>query len=148
MLGTSIENTCLRLTKYVPYTVKKGLRFSRPQPGCHLPNSSWPRIIQFFPATESLVSDIPAGDGKTANLFLQCTVTATFQDPCHGPRTENPSDEVKKCRPPLDPRRVCRPPRISIFCLPKKIIIDVCKEIVNWPFLDSSIAYEIFTTKR
>jgi hypothetical protein len=24
----------------------------------------------------SLVSDIPAGDGKTANLFLQCTQTS------------------------------------------------------------------------
>jgi hypothetical protein len=26
-------------------------------------------IIKFFPARESLVSDIPAGDGKTRNLF-------------------------------------------------------------------------------
>jgi hypothetical protein len=29
----------------IPYTVKKGFRFSRPQPGCHLPNSPWPGII-------------------------------------------------------------------------------------------------------
>ncbi len=27
------------------YTVKKGYRFSRPQSGCHLPNSPWPGII-------------------------------------------------------------------------------------------------------
>jgi hypothetical protein len=27
---------------------------------------SWPGIIQLFLARESLVSDIPAGDGKTA----------------------------------------------------------------------------------
>ncbi len=27
------------------YTVKKGYRFSRPQPGCHLPNSLWAEII-------------------------------------------------------------------------------------------------------
>jgi hypothetical protein len=27
---------------------------------------------QLFPARESLVSDIPAGDGKIINLFLQC----------------------------------------------------------------------------
>jgi hypothetical protein len=33
---------------------------------------SWPGIIKIVPARESLVSDIPAGDGKTANLFLQC----------------------------------------------------------------------------
>ncbi len=26
-----------------------------------------------IPDRESLVSDIPAGDGKTANLFLHCT---------------------------------------------------------------------------
>jgi hypothetical protein len=29
-------------------------------------------VIKLFPARESLVSDIPAGDRKTANLFLQC----------------------------------------------------------------------------
>ncbi len=29
----------------------------------------WPGIIQLFPARESLISDIPAGDGKIANLF-------------------------------------------------------------------------------
>jgi hypothetical protein len=28
-------------------------------------------IIKLFPARESLVSDIPTGDGKTVNLFLQ-----------------------------------------------------------------------------
>jgi hypothetical protein len=27
------------------HTVKKGSRFSRPQPGCHLPNPTWPGII-------------------------------------------------------------------------------------------------------
>jgi hypothetical protein len=48
---------------------KKGYWFSRLRPGCHLPNSPWPGIIKFFPARESLVSDIPAGDGKTAHFF-------------------------------------------------------------------------------
>jgi hypothetical protein len=52
------------------YTVKKGLSFSRPLPGCHLPNSPWPGIIKLFPARESLVSDIPAGDGKIVKLFF------------------------------------------------------------------------------
>ncbi len=33
---------------------KKGWRFSRPQPGCHLQNSLWPGIIKLFPARESL----------------------------------------------------------------------------------------------
>jgi hypothetical protein len=52
---------------------KKGYRFSRPQPGCHLPNSPWPEIIKIFLARESLVSDIPDGDGKIFNIFYQCT---------------------------------------------------------------------------
>jgi hypothetical protein len=29
----------------------------------------WSEIIKLFPAMESLVNDIPAWDGKTANLF-------------------------------------------------------------------------------
>ncbi len=37
--------------------------------GFHQPNSLWTGIIKLFPATESLVSDIPAGDGKIDNLF-------------------------------------------------------------------------------
>jgi hypothetical protein len=56
----------------VQYTVKKGFRFSRLQPGCHEPNSLWPEIIQQFLARESLDGDIPAGDGKICNIFLQC----------------------------------------------------------------------------
>ncbi len=50
----------------VQYTVNKGYRFSRPQP-C----SPWTGKNKLFPSRESLVSDIPAGDGKTANLFFQ-----------------------------------------------------------------------------
>jgi hypothetical protein len=38
---------------------------------CHSP---WPGIMKLFTARESLVSDIPAVDGKTANLFLQCSI--------------------------------------------------------------------------
>jgi hypothetical protein len=30
--------------------------------------------FSFFPPRESLVSDIPAGDGKMANSFLQCGI--------------------------------------------------------------------------
>jgi hypothetical protein len=30
-------------------------------------------IYKLFPPRESLVSDIPAVDGKTANLYLQCS---------------------------------------------------------------------------
>ncbi len=56
------------------YTVKKGYRLSRLQPGCHWPNSPWPGKIKLFPARESLVSDIPAWDWKNFHLFLQCRV--------------------------------------------------------------------------
>ncbi len=51
---------------------KKGLPFSRPQPGCHLPYSPWTGIIKSFPSRESMVSDIPAGVGKIVNPFLKC----------------------------------------------------------------------------
>ncbi len=52
-----------------PVHCKKGQRFSRPQPGCHLPKSPRTGIIKLFPAREGLVSDIPAGDRKTANFL-------------------------------------------------------------------------------
>jgi hypothetical protein len=54
------------------YTVKKGYNFFHPQPGYHYPSSPWPGIIKLFPARESLISDIPAGDGKNYNLLIQC----------------------------------------------------------------------------
>ncbi len=36
-------------------------------------NQTLPGIIKLFSARESFVSDIPTGDGKIANLFLQCS---------------------------------------------------------------------------
>jgi hypothetical protein len=62
-------------TYYGALHCKKGYWFSRPQAECHWANSLWPGIIQFLPAGESLVSDIPAGDGKIGNLFLQCVLS-------------------------------------------------------------------------
>ncbi len=57
------------------YTVKKGSRFSSRQPGCYKPSSPWRGILKLYTARESLVSDIPARDGKSANLFNSvCTV--------------------------------------------------------------------------
>jgi hypothetical protein len=44
------------------YTVKKDSGVPVPSRG----------MIKLFPARESLVKDIPAGDRKTANLFLKC----------------------------------------------------------------------------
>jgi hypothetical protein len=42
---------------------------------------TWPGIIKLFPAMHgSLVSDIPAGDGKTTKLFLQCIFTDILRD--------------------------------------------------------------------
>jgi hypothetical protein len=60
------------------YTVKRGYKFSRPQAGCHLTNSPRPEIIKFFPAIESCVSDIPAGEEKIDNLFY--SVSRTHSD--------------------------------------------------------------------
>jgi hypothetical protein len=36
-------------------------------------------LCTVFPDRESLVSDIPAGDGKITNLFLQCTSIRTVR---------------------------------------------------------------------
>jgi hypothetical protein len=46
---------------------KKGKPFSRPQPGCHLPNSPWPGIIKFFPVSLCLVH-------KLFKVFNYCFV--------------------------------------------------------------------------
>jgi hypothetical protein len=37
-------------------------------------------IIKFFLARESLVGDILAGDRKSANLFLQCSIDALMRE--------------------------------------------------------------------
>jgi hypothetical protein len=61
----------------ISYTVKKGSRVSYPQPECHyqtLPGRDNDVITELFLPRGSLVSDIPAGDGKLVNLFLRCTV--------------------------------------------------------------------------
>jgi hypothetical protein len=39
-------------------------------------------MIKLIKARESLVSDIPVGDGKTANLFLQCKCKKQNWFPC------------------------------------------------------------------
>jgi len=50
---------------------KRLAKFSAPA-RMSLTKLSWAVIIKLFPPRESLVSDIPAGDGNIANLFLQC----------------------------------------------------------------------------
>jgi hypothetical protein len=46
------------------YTVKKVVDFPVPRQGVTDQTLPWPVIIKFFPARESLVSDIPTGEGK------------------------------------------------------------------------------------
>ncbi len=56
-ISSSVGLNIVQLPVYLfstNYTVKKAFRYSRPQPGCHLPNSPWSRIIKLFPARESL----------------------------------------------------------------------------------------------
>jgi hypothetical protein len=61
------------------YTVKKDERFSCPQTGGPEPNSPWPGIIKLFLARESLVSDIPAGDGNSLTFFYSVSVFLGIQ---------------------------------------------------------------------
>ncbi len=67
----------LELCFWQIYTVKKGGRLSRPQPGCHWTIRSRKLLnkIKLFPSRESLVSGILAGDRKIDNLFSQCSRT-------------------------------------------------------------------------
>ncbi len=53
-------------------TVKNRLAVFMSPGGMPLTKLSLARNNLIIPARESLVSDIPAGDGKTSNLFLQC----------------------------------------------------------------------------
>jgi hypothetical protein len=68
----------LRFPGLIGLRCKKG-QFSRPQPGCRLPNSPWPGIVKLFPARESLFSDVLAGDGKTVNLFYSVAYRFLYQ---------------------------------------------------------------------
>jgi hypothetical protein len=77
------------------YTEKKICRFSSPQPGYHLPNSPWAGKIKLFPARESLVSDILAGDGRIANLFYSVCILAGRYDNPISTRFLAPIDRLK-----------------------------------------------------
>jgi hypothetical protein len=68
-----LANYTVSLYCRILYTVRKGYRFSRPQPGCQKSCSPWQGIIKLFPARESLVIDMPAGDGENRESFLQCS---------------------------------------------------------------------------
>ncbi len=70
---------CLAYTKnavsYVSYTVKKVREFPVPSRDVTTKLSLGGNndvIIELFLPRGSLVSDIPAGDGKLMNLFLRC----------------------------------------------------------------------------
>jgi hypothetical protein len=45
-LSVKVRNSYMQFSAVPVYTVKKGSRVSRFQPGCHKPNSPWAGIIQ------------------------------------------------------------------------------------------------------
>jgi hypothetical protein len=51
------------------HTVKKGLPFSHPQPGCHKPNSPWPGIIYFSRPVRVWLVTSRLGTGKSLSFF-------------------------------------------------------------------------------
>ncbi len=69
------------------------------------PNSPWPGLIKLFPQRETLVSDIPAGDGKTANLFYsvdRLTANGWFAPilgsiPASSDTVESEGRQMKQC---------------------------------------------------
>ncbi len=67
------------------YTVKKVLNFPVPPPpqsGCNRPNSPWLALIKLFPARESLVSDIPAGDVNIDTFFYSVGACSKTKSVC------------------------------------------------------------------
>jgi hypothetical protein len=78
-LTPAINCLMVSTTSAINYRYTKKKRFaSFPSPaGMLLLNSPWAGITELFLPRGSLVSDIPAGDGKLVNLFLRCGVLAT-----------------------------------------------------------------------
>jgi hypothetical protein len=70
------------IIKYLKMSMLRGLLWSfcvglictHPDPVKKVIVFSWPGIIKLFLVTESLVSDIPAGDGKTITFFYRAAV--------------------------------------------------------------------------
>jgi hypothetical protein len=56
------------------YTMKKVSDFPVPAAAMSLTNSRRPGRVKLFPARESLLSDILAGEGKIAKQQLQCRI--------------------------------------------------------------------------
>ncbi len=62
------------------YTVKKVNDFPAPAK-MSITKLSLAGVVKLFLARESLVNDIPAGDGKIYNLFLQCRQAIAIPPP-------------------------------------------------------------------
>ncbi len=73
---------------------KKGYRFSRPQPGCHLPNSPWPGIIKIFLTRRAWLVTSRMWTGKSLTFFNSAP-TSTLQ--CCQP-AESSAAELKRGR--------------------------------------------------
>ncbi len=78
--ATKAKNTCLLSTpcQSILQKINKIIVAVSPSPAGMSLNKLSParnNYCKLFLAGESLVSDIPAGDGKTANLFLQCSTS-------------------------------------------------------------------------
>ncbi len=63
---------CMYHLEHTVCTVKKVSGFPVPSRDVTYQTLPGREILLLFPPGESLVSDILPGDGKTANLFLQC----------------------------------------------------------------------------
>jgi hypothetical protein len=76
------------------YTVKKRLATFPSPAGGHSPNSPWAGIIKLLPPRESLVSDIQAGNGNVASLFLPCSYTHFLPSFCFFGSSSRPQTHV------------------------------------------------------
>ncbi len=76
--NASLHTEEVYFTHCTLYTVKRVSHFPIPSRDVTDQTLSGREKTKLFPPRKSLISDIPAGDGKTANSFLQCRCKASL----------------------------------------------------------------------
>jgi hypothetical protein len=144
-------------------TVKKRWRVSCQQPGCHY------SLTKLFLVGESLVSDIPPGDGKQGNLFSKCTSTV-HKPPSYTPvlapeDTSMLTNILSPCKPPtlqytrtctkMNPHtctgtmQSCRPPlHYPLLVLGRKFVLVNPIQLLKSLYPSASVTLIMWTKER
>ena len=88
-----------------PVHVKKGYRYSRPQPGCHKPNSPWPgKSITFFYSVAKIIFPSWAIQSTMMCYCIElsyrptslCSLTDRYDNPIPLPNTSRETVPLKE----------------------------------------------------